>query len=374
MQRSRLINLGLIAGLGTAALVGRCGTSTLDRLPQARKVTDNGAGGAGTPNNTYTPGTPDPTAPSTQAPTVPGPGNTAPPQNPSSTQVPPVLTPGSPTPTQPPPSSSASPGGIADECGVGNLSDPNAPIYQRTLRSDPIRIDDAVRLLFFKVKYSVNITAILNIDATLLRSVTSRDFEVSARSAIVENRARAEVDKLKVPSTSYPVPFERTGDFFQAHPEWNGIVCTLSPTERVETTVDGHPAVLRFSPAIPLAVSPKASLARYQAELKDRRTFSNITVTIETQAPSIPRQLTGTIVIEPLTPLLSANSATAPSQDIRGDVAYRITSDFGQRELAERLGILGDTTYYIDTAKRDFAGIVSVSSRAEIGRVIFRGI
>lgn len=129
----------------------------------------------------------------------------------------------------------------------------------------------------------------------------------------------------------------------ETNPEWAGIFCTLQPATRIERNSDTH-VTTEFSQPVPYGVIAAGDVERLKTEWGTKRTWSNVVAKIvESTNPSIQAgtALTGNVVAEPI--------KMDPSSPL-GDIALRITYNFGGAEKNQMIGLPASIVWYVDSA------------------------
>lgn len=141
------------------------------------------------------------------------------------------------------------------------------------------------------------------------------------------------------------------------HPVWGNVICSIVPGVRVDSTRGSTSASVSFDPPAPLALSPKAAMARFVAEVGDQRVFDGLKATVLSSNRaelSGKSTVSGRITITKVSP-----TATVNGQTVAGDFAYKVTTEFESPAVTYALGLVPEVTYYFRGSSRDFGAMVA---------------
>ena len=139
--------------------------------------------------------------------------------------------------------------------------------------------------------------------------------------------------------------------------EWADLVCTVSFVGRSVTTIGGNRTVIKYTPPLPTGVSPNPIAERFDSELGRARHFFGITAEIiETNNPrlTVGQKITGSVFMERL-----PSTRVTPRMDLKGNVAFRVTNSFRNRQTTADLGMLLWSEIYIDHETQEYANFAS---------------
>ena len=264
---------------------------------------------------------------------------------------------------------------ILGQCGVTTkeLEDPDAVLVDKTIRGWPKVFTGAQAVpLLGNINYRVSVTTLVTLKATMREIEQSTDFEIKGEPTQAEKPAwdKAAPNRgsslMTVMDTTERQNLMSKGD-------WEGIFCTVLPVKELSTTRGGLGKVVKFKPALPGSLSPKADPERYAAELGESRTFSNIKAEIiGSSDPDYPEgeKFEGKVTFKKIDPTLVLNVAGKEAQTIKADMAYKISYDFGSKEDTVGLGLMPSQTMYISHKDKDIRVIVANTGFEEGGTVV----
>lgn len=247
---------------------------------------------------------------------------------------------------------------LREECRLENPEDPTEVIldqqminpYTRELISGLldvyIDIETTITMLNTQAK------SIFNIDLQIIRVLSEYFGEQGVNLAPIVEQARSETNLFMGTTTFYEADMDSP-----IPSQWSDIICTVAFAGRVETTIGGYETEMRFNPPLPTGVSPTPINERFAQELGDYRYFDNIEVEIlKTNNPrlKVGEKIKGGVFIERLPP-----SRKIPRGELKGDVAYRISNNFRDRQTTSDLGLLLWFEVYIDHDKKHYSNFAS---------------
>jgi hypothetical protein len=264
---------------------------------------------------------------------------------------------------------------ILGQCGVTakELEDPDAVLVDKTIRSWPKVFTGAQAVpLLGNINYRVSVTTLLTLKATMREIEQSTDFEIKGEPQQAEKPAwdKAAPNRgsslMTVMDTTERQKLMSKGD-------WEGVFCTVLPVKELSTTRGGLGKVVKFKPALPGSLSPKADPERYAAELGESRTFSNIKAEIiGSSDPDYPEgeKFEGKVTFKKIDPTLTLNVGGKETQTIKADMAYKISYDFGSKEDTVGIGLTLSQTMYVNHKDKDIRVIVANTGFEEGGTVV----
>lgn len=222
-------------------------------------------------------------------------------------------------------------------CGY-SLSPPTAVLNSQQLTMVPATVSTTVQLILFQSKKDVAINGNFVMESSLARQA------ISYKATPVSNADAAEVVSFVKGATGSGeatlLDLDQRGKIGTISPDWAGLFCVLQPAAKIQ-----HNAVqnvtAEFSQPIPFGVLVNGDAARLKAELAGKRTWSNVVAKItDSNNPTAPvgSAMTGNVSMEPVS--VAGN----------GDIAVKITYDFGSADKNQLLGLPSNIIWYIDSA------------------------
>ncbi len=265
---------------------------------------------------------------------------------------------------------------ILGQCGVTakELEDPDAVLVDKTIRGWPKVFTGAQAVpLLGNVNYRVSVTTLVTLKATMKEIDQSTDFEIVGEPKQAEKPAWEKAAPNRG-SSLMTVMDTTERQALMSKGDWEGIFCTVLPVKELSTTRGGLGKVVKFKPALPGSLSPKADPERYQAELSDTRVFSNIKAEIVgSQDPDYPEgeKFTGKVTFKKIDPTLTLNvGAGKETKTMKADLAYKITYDFGSVKDTVGIGLMPSQTMYISHKDKDIKVIVANTGFEDGGTVV----
>ncbi len=161
------------------------------------------------------------------------------------------------------------------------------------------------------------------------------------------------------------VPFDQYSGLSK-HSAWEGVVCTFVPITKIVNERGGHETTVTFATPLPSSLSPKASASRYAAEIGKSRVFDDIKATIEkSDHPALKgkKSVTGSVSVKKVNAETEVDDGAGGKTEIKADIAYLITYDFGSPEITYALGLAPKVTYFVSHEKKDLvANIVDTTT------------
>lgn len=265
---------------------------------------------------------------------------------------------------------------ILKQCGVSaeDLEDPEAVILEKEIRSFPKVFTGASAVpLLGNINYRVSVTTLVKLKASLRVIEQETDFEIKGEPSQAEKPAWEKAAPNRGASKMTVMDTEERANLMSKSSDWAGVFCTVMPVKELSTTKGGTGKVVKFSPALPGSLSPKADPARYLKELSEARSFSDIKAEIiGSQDPDYPegKKLTGKVIIRKVDPTLTINIGGVSQQKVTTDAAYRIEYDFGSVKDTVGIGLMPSQTMYISHKEKDVRVIVANTGFEEGGTVV----
>jgi hypothetical protein len=262
---------------------------------------------------------------------------------------------------------------IIKQCGVSpeDLENPDAVIMDKQLRSWPkVFTGTEAAPIVGNVNYRVTVTTLIQVKATMSQVRMVTDFDVTAEPSLAEGEAMAKVAPNRGASVSTVLTTEERLELTGDNKEWGGIVCTVQPVSELITDKGGFQKKVRFTPALPMSISPKADAPRYEAEIGEGRVFTNIeaeVVSSNDPANPVGKKVTGTVTIKKVNPNLTLSVGGETEKTLKSDIAYKVEFDFGSVEQTVGLGLMPSQTNFISHQTRDFKVIVAETGFKEAG-------
>lgn len=265
---------------------------------------------------------------------------------------------------------------ILKQCGVSesDLEKPDEVILEKTIRGYPkvFTGTEGVPLLG-NINYRVAVTTVVSIKATLREINQDTDFEIKGEPSQAEGKAWEKAAPNQGSTTMRLLDNEERATLMSKSQDWAGVFCTLMPAHEVSTSKGGVGRIVKFKPALPGSLSPRADAKRYLKELGEQRFFDNIKAEIiASDDPDFPEgtTLTGSAVVTKVNPTLKIMAGDTQKATIDADVAYKISYDFGSRKNTVGVGLMPSQTMYIDYEDKEIRVIVADTGFEEGGTVV----
>lgn len=224
------------------------------------------------------------------------------------------------------------------KCGY-SLTSPSAVIHSQQLAMTPATLKVTVPVLIFQTKKDVTMNGTFVMESSLVRQ------SISYKSSASAYPDAAEVAAFIASSTGAGdatlVGSEDRAHIGEKNPDWAGLFCSVQPATRIQHNAAQN-VVADFSQPVPFGLIVSGDADRLKAELGTKRTWKNIVAKIvESNNTSMPAgsALTGTVTMEP-----AAVSAGG------GDIAVKITYNFGGADKNQMLGLPSNIVWYVDSA------------------------
>lgn len=248
---------------------------------------------------------------------------------------------------------------LLEDCGATTAinAKPDDIIYQKNITSLPVTTTR-------KELIQVTVNAATNLQITTkpgetVQTNTVKILSVSPDHSLILNKANEAAKEKSGRLRLTNLPFNEITQLADKNAQWKSITCTIIPLTKIEATRGAYTTNAAFDPPAPTTISPRAIAQRYTEELGDRLEFTGIEATItSTNHPDLANKtkLTGTVTITKVSPEYQANGQT-----LRGDIAYKVVTDFGGPATTFALGFVPEVTYYINVTNHDFAGHVGMT-------------
>lgn len=249
---------------------------------------------------------------------------------------------------------------VLPECGLKDVLS----------KTDQITIESVINYDYIRIihagfgKAIVPLTSILDLKGTLEKTTLNVGVKVGAVSGInhdvalndvkpIEDRAEKLAAQFRGPASAYLV--KGAANFGKG---WKGILCSIIGADRIVNDRAGFKTETTFDPPVPPNISPIADRIRYEKELGDYKYFNNVKATVV--ATNHPRLQKGQVLIgSVLVEKIPNKKTTRWCGDIEGDIAYRVSNNFGTAEETLALGFHIWTEYYIDLKNRKFSSVIA---------------
>jgi hypothetical protein len=273
-------------------------------------------------------------------------------------------------------------GSIADiiqQCGVtqDELNNPSAVVFNTTMHSFPkVYTGTQNEPLIGAVNFRVTVTVVLTISATATSETENTDFQVVAEPQAAEAQAQQQVAPNRGTNVSQGLDTQGRVQLSSTNKDWSGILCTVEPVTQMVVNRGQYTKTITFDPPLPNGVSPKATIARYQTEIPQARTFSNIKATVSNSTdPNAPNGTTivGSVNLTPLTPQIQIQVGDGGgSQTINTDAAYRLDFLFGDSSGSadQQVGLMPSQSYFIDAQNHNIKVVVADTGDPNTGQVV----
>jgi len=264
---------------------------------------------------------------------------------------------------------------ILGQCGVTakELEDPEAVLVNKTIRGWPkVFIGAEAVPLLGNINYRVSVTTVVTLKATMKEIEQHTDFEIKGEPKQAEKTAWEKAGPNS--GSSLMAVFDTTErQALMATGDWQGIFCTILPVKELASTRGSVSKVVKFDPALPGSISPKADPERYLAELADSRVFSEIKAEIiRSDDPEYPegKKITGNVTIKKISPTLTLKVGGKTAQTIKADLAFKVINSFGSIKDTVGIGLMPSQSMYISHKERDIKVIVANTGFEEGGTVV----
>lgn len=272
---------------------------------------------------------------------------------------------------------------ILKDCGVDQetLDNPDAVLFDKTLTAWPkVFVGQASVPLVGNINYRVQVYTKLKIKSTLTEMSQTTDFDIKTEPSggpvgdTVMTEASKKTEPNRGTNTAQVMPAKERTDLMSKSADWNGVLCTVQPVTELKTVKGGRGKLIAFDPPLPMSVSPKANQKRYDAEIGQGKTWSNITAEIKSSADSAyptGTKLTGTVSIAPADPNLTLQvNQNGGTKTFSASRAFTLRFDFGGVDKTLALGLNPMQTLYMDDATHDVKIVVVDTGVQETGVVV----
>lgn len=253
---------------------------------------------------------------------------------------------------------------LLEDCGAKDLTNaaPDAVVYEATLQALPVKKNFVVVSVTIATTVAIRVTG-----ATSQQNVQASVAAVSGiLPTLVRNAAERQTAAASGNATFTNVPFSEFTELGKKYPTWNGVLCTVLPASGLENHHGEKNTTVTFDPPLPTSISPKAIAARYATEIGAGRVFDGITASVTaTNDETLEGRttVTGSVRIERVPPTATYDNGQGGQYQVTSDLAYRVTTNFGDPDTTWALGLPPQVVYYISHAKRDLtANVVDTSN------------
>ena len=152
------------------------------------------------------------------------------------------------------------------------------------------------------------------------------------------------------------------------------MTCAFVPVTSIDNSRGGRTTKASFDPPVPSSISPRATAKRYEAEIGKTKTFSDIKIKVNSSDhPDLKGKtnITGTITFEKIDSSTSVDDGKGGKQEIKSDLAYRVTYNFGDPKTTFALGFSPVVLYYISHSKKDLVANIVDTTSAGGGIAVF---
>ncbi len=264
--------------------------------------------------------------------------------------------------------------GLYDRCGIRikDLADSSAKLADIKLRSD-VRVTGSSSGLNYNFLMQANVHIVASagrsVAETLLQLKENKSDDVDkdgvgrittdlAKQAAYDNSTRVTSDSM---STGLLLKLQKTDERFK------DVECAVTFTGKQTTETADSIGVVEFTPGIPNAVNPRASIATYDLELGASRSFTVKAKVIKAAKDWLPEgtETDVTIAFKRVpSDQKSAAGMPANAPAVTADVAYEMitTSPAGD---VWKMGLSKRQIFYINTTDRDLVGALSDMGRKD---------
>lgn len=224
------------------------------------------------------------------------------------------------------------------QCGY-SLASPSAILNAQQLAMVPTTVNITVPVLIFQSKKEVTINGTFVMESSLSHQTVSYKASPSGYgdvAAVVSAVASATGS-----GNATLMDVEKRSKIGEINADWAGLFCTLQPAMSIQHQSD-QSVTADFSQPVPFGVLVAGDAARIKIELASKRTWSNIVAKVVASTnPAVPvgTAYTGNVIMEPV--------AVGGGG---GDVAVKVTYNFGSAEKNQILGLPSSIIWNIDTA------------------------
>ena len=264
--------------------------------------------------------------------------------------------------------------GLYDRCGVKikDLADPNAKLADFKLRADVHVTGNASDL-----KYDLLMRANLHVSASAGRSVAetilelkenkSDDVDASGNGRITSDMAKQAAYDNSTRVTSESMSTGLLLKLQKSDPQFKDIECAVTFTGKSTTETYNSMGIVEFTPGIPNALNPRASMATYDLELGASRSFTVKAKVIKAAKDWLPEgtETDVTITFKRVSPdQKSTPGMPAGAPQINADLAYEMTTTATAGD-AWRLGLSKRQVFFVNTSERDLVGALADMGRKD---------
>lgn len=252
--------------------------------------------------------------------------------------------------------------GFYDRCGirVSDLTDPSATLLDQRLRA-LINIQGTQSDIKFDITLEANVHAF----STAGSSLTETIVKVKENKSEDGGRVTTDMAALSAYNASNRITAEAMSNGLllklqKTDPMFSGVECAVSFTGKSTTETAEGVGTVEFSPGLPTAVNPMASLATLDSEIGASRAFTakaNVLAAGKDWAP-VGTSVDVTATIKKITggpQSVSGMPQNAPA--ITSDVAYEVvmTSSLGD---VSKIGLSKRQVFFINTQSKSLTGVL----------------
>lgn len=247
---------------------------------------------------------------------------------------------------------------LREECGLAEPQNSEAVILDQEMINPYTR-----ELTSGLLDIEINIETTIFMKNTQAKSIFTISPEVLGAEAIYQGEQAQNITPVLEQARSEVGLFTGTTTYFAAPKipeEWQDIVCSVAFAGQAVTTIGGYETEMKFTPPLPTGVSPNPIAERFEAELGDFRFFHGIEAEIiRTNNPrlSVGEKIQGSVFIEKLSPTRKVPDEQL--NELKGDVAYRVTNTFRNRQTTSDLGMLLWSEVYINHEAQEYIHFAS---------------
>lgn len=258
------------------------------------------------------------------------------------------------------------------ECGAEGMLDapPDEVLYEKRLKSQMMQTSVFTIDVTSQVTLGVNVTPARTIQDSKVDILSVDGFLSIFAKGTAEDEARAKSGRVVIENV---LPKDHT-DLGTTHKAWEGVTCTFVGATRLVSERGGIKTIVSFDPPLPMSLSPKPIAERFESDIGDGRVFSDMKVTIEqTGEPALAgmKTITGKVTVQRVDPQTTIRDASGRSVPISGDLAYKMTYEFGSSNTTFLLGLQPEVTYYVSHAKRDLVANIVDTKQPDAEPLVF---
>lgn len=224
------------------------------------------------------------------------------------------------------------------KCGY-SVASPSAILNAQQLTMKPTTVSITVPVLIFQTKKEVTITGNFVMESSLAHQTISYKGSPSAYGDVAA--VMAAVASATGSGNATLLDVDKRAKIGETNADWAGLFCTLQPAMTIQHQSD-QSVTADFSQPVPFGLVVAGDAARIKAELASKRSWSNVIAKVVAStniAVPVGTAYTGNVTMEPVA--VGAGG---------GDVAVKVTYNFGSAEKNQILGLPSSIVWNIDTA------------------------